>query len=140
MNRLMRKNCKTHFFGSELFQEIRNLSNIKEKSLINSLSPECNREQIFLVQESKGRSGSFFFFTHDKRFIIKTVTKSECETMLKILNNYVKHLNSNKRSLIARIYGLMKIKMSGVICVYVLLMNNILPNIPKYVSIFDNHI
>ena len=40
-----------------------------------SLSPDANREQVFKAGEGAGRSGSFFFFSHDSKFIIKTVSK-----------------------------------------------------------------
>jgi Icc-related predicted phosphoesterase len=39
-----------------------------------SLSPKNNRETVFKAGEGSGRSGSFFFFSHDKRFIIKTMS------------------------------------------------------------------
>lgn len=43
--------------------------------LRNSLSPKFNRDQVFMSGEGAGRSGSFFFFSHDKKFIIKTMTQ-----------------------------------------------------------------
>ena len=39
-----------------------------------SLSPIHNREQVFKAGEGAGSSGSFFFFSHDQKFIIKTMT------------------------------------------------------------------
>jgi len=32
---------------------------------------------VFNAGEGAGRSGSFFFFSHDNKFIIKTITKME---------------------------------------------------------------
>ena len=43
----------------------------------NSFSPELNREQVFKTGEGSGKSGSFFFLTHDKRFMIKTISETE---------------------------------------------------------------
>ena len=48
----------------------------------NSLDPRVNRDQIFKTGEAAGASGSFFFFSHDKRFIVKTVTKEELDVTL----------------------------------------------------------
>ena len=45
--------------------------------LNNSFSPELNREQVFKTGEGSGKSGSFFFLTHDKRFMIKTISEAE---------------------------------------------------------------
>lgn len=42
-----------------------------------SLNPLSNRDQIFKTGEAAGASGSFFFFSHDRRFIVKTMTSSE---------------------------------------------------------------
>ena len=42
-----------------------------------SLSPKFNREAVFKAGEGAGRSGSFFFFSHDRKFIIKTMTDAE---------------------------------------------------------------
>ena len=45
--------------------------------LENSFSPELNREQVFKTGEGSGKSGSFFFLTHDERFMIKTINEAE---------------------------------------------------------------
>ena len=34
---------------------------------------------------TEGRSGAFFYFTHDRRYIIKTATTEEFATLLRIL-------------------------------------------------------
>ena len=52
------------------------------KVLHASLSPKFNLEQVFKAGEGAGKSGSFFFFSHDKKFIIKTMTDEELEEML----------------------------------------------------------
>jgi hypothetical protein len=37
---------------------------------------------VFKAGEGAGRSGSFFFFSHDRKFIIKTMTKEELDLYL----------------------------------------------------------
>ena len=54
------------------------------KQVEESLSPSKNREQVFQMGEGAGKSGSFFFYSHDRRFIIKTMTDEELSTFLKI--------------------------------------------------------
>ena len=46
-----------------------------ERVIEESLSPANNRDQVFKAGEGAGRSGSFFFFSHDRKFIIKTMSK-----------------------------------------------------------------
>jgi hypothetical protein len=59
------------------------------------------------MKESEGKSGSFFFFTHDNKFLIKTLTNNELETLLEgFIENYYDHLNLNRQTLLAKIYGI----------------------------------
>lgn len=62
----------------ELFKNMfSDYSDFNLKSLHNSLCPKYNREMVFKSGEGAGRSGSFFFFSHDRKWIIKTMTKGE---------------------------------------------------------------
>lgn len=54
-----------------------------------SFLPELNRDQVFKTGEGSGKSGSFFFLTHDKRFMIKTINEAELKIMLKILPGFI---------------------------------------------------
>ena len=58
------------------------------------MDPETNAAKVFSAGEGAGRSGSFFFFSHDNKFIIKTMTTEELEVYLKMLPDYLKYLSS----------------------------------------------
>ena len=60
-------------------------------SFRKSLSPKFNRDMVFKAGEGAGRSGSFFFFSHDRKFIIKTMTNSELGLFLNKLPAFIKH-------------------------------------------------
>ena len=60
---------------------------------------------MFKAGQGTGRSGSFFFFSCDKKFVIKTLQGHEKRKLLSILDQLIKHFVQNNRSLIARIYG-----------------------------------
>lgn len=63
------------------------------------------------LRESEGKSGAFFFITHDKRFIIKTITDSELQTMRgQFMKGYYDYTSTNSESLLTRIYGLYEIQ------------------------------
>ena len=80
---------------------------------------------VFKAGESAGKSGSFFFFSHDNKFLIKTMQGNEKKIMLQMLDDYVLHIKSTKnRSLIARIYGIYKIKSNYFTDLDVLVMQN----------------
>jgi hypothetical protein len=68
-----------------------------------------NRDQIFHSGEAAGASGSFFFFSHDNRFIVKTMSKGELDFMLNVLPDLYAHWCEYPHSLIARLYGVFKI-------------------------------
>jgi len=51
----------------------------------NSLSPKFNRDMIFKAGEGAGRSGSFFFFSHDQKFVVKTMTSAELALVKKMM-------------------------------------------------------
>lgn len=95
----------------EIFQELRSNECINIEDLMTSLNPEENKDSMLKIRESSGKSGSFFFFSNDKRFIIKTVKEEELNTMLgEFMKNYYIHIINNPESFLARIYGLYTIK------------------------------
>ena len=59
-----------------------------------------------LSEKSSGKSGSFFFYSSDGRFMLKTIKKSEFDLLMKILPDYYDHLTKNPNTLITRYYGL----------------------------------
>ena len=58
---------------------------------MESLEVNKNRKMIFKAKESAGKSGSFFFFSHDNKFIIKTLKTNEKKLLISILNDYVSY-------------------------------------------------
>lgn len=56
-----------------------------------SLNLNDNREMVFKAGEGAGRSGSFFFFSADRKFIIKTMTEGELNLYLRKLPAFIKH-------------------------------------------------
>lgn len=93
---------------------------------------------MFRAGESQGKSGSFFFFSHDKKFIIKTMTDSDLYTFKKLFKQYFQAVSTRRNSLLARIYGIYTIKMEEVAPVHLILMGNTKKSNDKnIVNIFD---
>jgi 1-phosphatidylinositol-4-phosphate 5-kinase len=75
------------------------------------LSLDKNRDSVFRAGEGTGRSGSFFFFSYDRRFIIKTLQGKEKDVLVSMLEGFVNHLHqTNGKTLLAKVYGLYTIK------------------------------
>ena len=68
------------------FKILLELDGITENEIWDSLSLLKNRNNVFTAGESQGKSGSFFFYSYDKKFIIKTLLKDEKVTILRILD------------------------------------------------------
>lgn len=83
-------------FAGRIFREIRVANNIDSKMINESLNPDKNIEKIKKAGESQGKSGSFFFFSHDSKFIIKTMNDGELKTFKKIFRDYEQHLKDYK--------------------------------------------
>jgi hypothetical protein len=76
-----------HFFRS-----IQVANGVNTDVILKSLSPKLNRDAVFKVGEGAGASGSFFFFSQDRQFIIKTMTSMEVVRFLKMLPYYEVHV------------------------------------------------
>lgn len=59
------------------------------RKLYQSLDSVANKDKVFSAGEGAGASGSFFFFSSDNRFIIKTLQGKERSVLLGMLDDYV---------------------------------------------------
>ncbi|KAE8148535.1 hypothetical protein BDV25DRAFT_16480 [Aspergillus avenaceus] len=76
---------------------------------------------------SPGKSGSFFYFSRDYKYIIKTIHHSEHKFLRKILPEYYKHVEQNPNTLISQFYGLHRVKMAYGRKIHFVVMNNLFP-------------
>ncbi|KAI9361344.1 hypothetical protein BD770DRAFT_383228 [Pilaira anomala] len=76
---------------------------------------------------SPGKSGSFFYYSRDYRFIIKTIHHTEHKFMRKILKEYHDHVSSNPDTLLCRYYGLHRVKLPHGRKIHFVVMGNVLP-------------
>ena len=76
---------------------------------------------------SPGKSGSFFYFSRDYRFIIKTISHTEHRFLRKILKEYHRHVLDNPHTLLSRFYGLHRVKLPRGRKIHFVIMNNLFP-------------
>ncbi|THC93344.1 hypothetical protein EYZ11_007170 [Aspergillus tanneri] len=76
---------------------------------------------------SPGKSGSFFYFSRDYKYIIKTIHHSEHKLLRRILPEYYKHVEQNPNTLISQFYGLHRVKMAYGRKIHFVVMNNLFP-------------
>lgn len=65
-----------------------------------------------LEKFTEGKSGSFFYFTQDHRYIIKTVSSGEEKFLRNFVREYYRHMKNNPESLIVRLYGLYQVQLA----------------------------
>ena len=108
---MKKTNIELLSYSPKKFETQLEFDHITFEELMWALQVDVNRDRIFKAGEGTGKSGSFFFFSHDNRFIIKTMRGAEKETILNMLDAYIEHIRaSNNKSLLARIYGVFTIK------------------------------
>ncbi|ODN73915.1 hypothetical protein L202_07422 [Cryptococcus amylolentus CBS 6039] len=76
---------------------------------------------------SPGKSGSFFYFSRDYRFIIKTISHHEHKFLRSILKDYHEHVKENPHTLLSRFYGLHRVKLPRGPKIHFVIMNNLFP-------------
>lgn len=76
---------------------------------------------------SPGKSGSFFYFSRDYKYIIKTIHHAEHKLLRRILRDYYKHVTENPNTLISQFYGLHRVKIPYGRKIHFVVMNNLFP-------------
>jgi hypothetical protein len=105
-----------------------------------SFGLEANYVNMFkTVQAEGGKSGEFFFFTTDNKYILKTVNNDELNLLIDNLPIFYEYYISNPNSLLTKIYGLFTFRGKQMQRTYhVILMKNIIGcNRDNVVRLYD---
>lgn len=119
-----------------VFYKLRHLNGITEEDYLKSFSPNqlinsimSNDKQTLYELCSSGQSGSLFYYTKDRKFMMKTIPKREFDKFRDVLKDYFEHMKANRQSLISRFYGLHEVKWKGSDAQknqrYLVIMNNV---------------
>ncbi|ETS64122.1 hypothetical protein PaG_01357 [Moesziomyces aphidis] len=106
-----------------VFRELREHFHLDAADYLLSLTSK------YILSElgSPGKSGSFFYFSRDYRFIIKTIRHQEHKFLLRILKDYHEHVKANPHTLLSRFYGLHRVKLPHGRKIHFVIMNNLFP-------------
>lgn len=94
-------------YTPKVFANIRNFFGIDPASYMLSVCGDYN----FIEFLSNSKSGQFFFYSHDGRYMIKTQTTTENQFMKRILPHYYKYISENPHTHLVRILGMHRVKM-----------------------------
>jgi hypothetical protein len=114
---------KVRKYAPAVFHHIRRIDGANMIELIKSLDPESNLKIIRESFASGGRSANPIIFTYDKKYLIKTISKHEKNTFIKMLPEYHRRMRDCK-SYLCRIFGVFRIKLGGKEDTHLILMKN----------------
>ena len=116
-------------FAPDAFHRLRVAQNIQWSDYSRSFQDLDKLEDRELLEKfTDGRSGSFFYFSLDSKYIVKTVSKGELFFLRSILPRYVDYLERNPNSLLTRVYGLHRVRLAREqVVISLAVMGNIFP-------------
>lgn len=122
-------------FAPLAFEKVRRAYGVSDLELKSSL----DATDLDSIKGGAGKSGAFFLLTSDSRFVVKTLTKEEKETLLKILFKYVGHVvGTRNTTLLPFFLGCYRMRV-GANVVRIVVMQNMLPppSASSKLAIFD---
>ena len=88
---------KSTFYQKKKFLQIMAFDDISVLSILKSFDIDENiGTKTFQTKEGSGKSGSFFYVTYDKKFIIKTLRREEKDVLINMLDDFIDHLQNVK--------------------------------------------
>ena len=108
-----------------VFRQLRERFGIEAPDYMLSIASEYVLVEMF----TNSKSGSFFFYSADYRFILKTCTKREAAFLISALPQYHQHLMANRYTLLCRFFGLHRVHLPTALGkkVYFVVMGNVFP-------------
>ena len=111
-----------------MFRDIRQKFKVSETSLFNSFAPIHNITAIHNFFTGSGKSQSFFFFSDNKAFVLKTMKESEKRLFLDqgVLDSYYNHVMESEGTYLSKIFGVYQIKVRSMQEITCYIMENLL--------------
>mmetsp|Transcript_13713 Transcript_13713/g.26893 ORF Transcript_13713/g.26893 Transcript_13713/m.26893 type:complete len:422 (-) Transcript_13713:233-1498(-) len=97
-------------YAPRVFGNIRNMMQIEPQEYILSI---CFNKYIEFISNSK--SGAFFYYSNDGKYLIKTVEQAEANCLTGMLYQYSQHLENNTDTRLCRMYGLYRLSLKNAI-------------------------
>ncbi|CAJ1939797.1 unnamed protein product [Cylindrotheca closterium] len=89
------------------FAYLRRMFGVNEFDFLLSVCGNAN----FIEFISNAKSGQFFFYSSDGKYMIKTMTNAESKFLRRILPHYFRHCVQNPNTLITKFLGMYRVKL-----------------------------
>ncbi len=100
--------CRFIDYAPKVFYNIRLMYGISSIDFLKSVGPEQVLENLIMgnltsLSElmSAGKSGSFFYYSSDSKYMLKTIPDREFKAFLKMLKPYYLHMERNYHTMVA---------------------------------------
>lgn len=100
-------------YAPRVFKKLRSIFQIKEIDFIMSTAPEMFFGKLLFgawsslsETQSDGRSGAYFYYTHDGKYIIKNIPQAESLALRRTLSTYYNHVKTYKSSFLVKYLNL----------------------------------
>ncbi|KAL6927672.1 hypothetical protein ACO0SA_004295 [Hanseniaspora valbyensis] len=119
-------------YAPQIFSNLRKIFKIEDEQYLESLTSKYVLSEL----NSPGKSGSFFYYSPDNKYIIKTIRKPEHKHLRNHLKQYYEHCEGNPETLLSQFYGLYRMKLPISLKftnppksrrIYFIVMNNVFP-------------
>lgn len=94
-------------YSPVVFAYLRRMYGVNEFDFLLSVCGNAN----FIEFISNAKSGQFFFYSSDGRYMIKTMTNAESKFLRRILPQYFKHCCENPNTIMTRFFGMYRVKL-----------------------------
>lgn len=121
-----------------MFCCLREVYGFSSENIVQSFGLEENLQTLKTNSGNEGgRSASFFYFSKDKNFLIKTISKAEKKFLVgEVLSDYHRYMLDHDDSLLSKIIGVFCFKFQDSSKVWIMLQANIFPKV-RLIGIFD---
>ena len=109
------------------FAELRRAGGIQAAYIAAQFDPALYAEGKLRAYFSEGASSSFFCRSSDDVLVVKTITGSEAEVLVRLLPAYIRHMRDNPESLLCRFYGAFAVTLPSLARVFFVVMQNVHP-------------
>ena len=92
-----------------VFRHIRECFGIDAGTYMVSICGDSKLKKV----PGAGKSGALFYYSHDDRFVIKTVTKKESDALFDMLPYYYNHVMANPNTLIVKFLSFHRLQIGG---------------------------
>lgn len=120
-------------FAPVVFSHIRKKYGVSMQAYLMSWS-----DDRIMKQKATGKSDACFVHSPDRKFILKTIPKSEAKRLRKMLMAYYQHLEAFPDSLLSKIFGLHRVdRTKGLPRIYFAIFNNVFDSNSSFKEIYD---